>query len=188
MSRSRLRLLIAILIVGVSVFYLGWQDPGQKQKNADNKPAHPQADYFIKQSHSKDFGSDGFKTQSLTSEFIEHLPAKQRLELLKPEIHFFERGKLTNSVNSNQGEIPDQSKQIEFIGNVIIRDHQQPEKQQTINTEVLTVFTEKKLAKTASKVTISDQSGRTTGVGMQADFNVNTVELQSQVKGLHYVN
>ncbi len=187
-TRSRLRIFSAIIIVGVSVFYLGWQDSTKKSASKADKPAHPQADYFIKQSHVKDFDTDGFKTRSLTAEFTEHLPAKQRLELQKPVLQFFKDGEIVRSVTSHQAEMPDKNKLIEFIGNVIVSDLQQPQRKQTLQTETLTVYTEKKLAQTAAKVTISDQSGRTTGVGMKADFNANTVELQSQVKGLHHVN
>ncbi|WP_271273432.1 LPS export ABC transporter periplasmic protein LptC [Aliamphritea hakodatensis] len=186
--RSRLRIFSAVIIVSISVFYLGWQDSTKKSAEKSDKPAHPQADYFIKQSHVKDFATDGLQTQSLTAEFTEHLPTKQRLELQNPHLQFYTDGNITQSVTSNQAEMPDKNKHVEFIGNVIVRDLQQPQQQQTLKTETLTVYTEKKLAQTAAKVTISDQSGRTTGVGMEADFNANTVELQSQVKGLHYVN
>ena len=186
--RSRLRIFSAVIIVGISVFYLGWQDSVRKSAEKADKPAHPQADYFIKQSHVKDFGTDGLQTRSLTAEFTEHLPARQRLELQQPQLQFYKDGNITRSVTSHQAEMPDNDKRVEFIGNVIVRDLQQPQRKQTLKTETLTVYTEKKLAQTAAKVTISDQSGRTTGVGMEADFNANTVELQSQVKGLHYVN
>ncbi|MBN3564474.1 LPS export ABC transporter periplasmic protein LptC [Aliamphritea spongicola] len=186
--RSRLRIFSAVIIVSISVFYLGWQDSAKKAASKADKPAHPQADYFIKQSHVKDFGTDGLQTQSLTAEFTEHLLAKERLELQKPQLQFYKDGNITQSITSHQAEMPDKNKLVDFIGNVIVRDLQQPELKQTLKTETLTVYTEKKLAQTAAKVTISDQSGRTTGVGMEADFNANTVELQSQVKGLHYVN
>ncbi len=189
MLTGRARLAAAALILAPALLYLGLDDTTQQQSSAPQpETVLQQSDYYLVKARIREYAQDGLLKQQLSAEQLEHQPQQQQLLAVAPKIRLFSAGKPPVDISSLNGVMLDHQDLISLTGQVFIQDNPDRQQASTIEAEALTIYPDKKFAHTDTKVTLSNSTGVTTAVGMTADFNSKTIELLSQVKGLHNAN
>ncbi|MEH6576368.1 MAG: LPS export ABC transporter periplasmic protein LptC [Amphritea sp.] len=189
MLTGRIRLAAAALILAPALLYLGLEDASQQPFNArPSDPVLQQSDYYIIKGRISDYASDGSMKQRLNAEQLEHQPQSEQLLAVSPQLRIFSANKAPIDISSLTGVMSDNSNIINLNGQVLIQDTPQQSQSVTVETESLQIFPNKKFAQTDSKVTLSNSTGVTTGIGMKAYFDSRTIELLSQVKGSYNAN
>lgn len=92
-----------------------------------------------------------------------------------------DNGEIWNA-HSERGEIRRQGEEVELIEHVVIANSNGENR---LTTENLTLFPDRKFAKTDIAVHMEAPGSITDGVGMRADLNRNRIELLHDVRGLH---
>ncbi len=190
MLSGRIRLIAVIIVMIPVVIYLGLDEARQTRIVAPPPPndAHQQSDYYIINGSIRDFSTSGSLHQHLESSQLEHQPALQQTLLVNPKLQIFDDRHPTKIATSETGIIADSNELVTLAGKVTLQDHPDPDQASTLKTESLLIYPKKEFAETADPVTLSNQTGTTTAVGMEIDSATGVIKLLSDVKGIHHVD
>lgn len=189
MLTGRTRLATAALILIPALVYLGLEDDGQTLTTIEQpNPAHQQSDFYIINGNITDFTATGERKQNLLTKQLEHQPDLEQVLTIEPQLTLFSSDREPVTLSSVSGIISDNHDIVSLAGNVIFRDHPDENQANIMTTESLLIYPEKDFAETDKKVTLSNSTGVTTGVGMKSSFKSRTIELRSNVKGIHHAN
>lgn len=189
MLTGRARLATAALILTPVLIYQGLNDQSQKTSNIpEPSPAHQQSDFYIIDATIDDYGVTGQLKQKLQTSQLEHHPQLQQVLTVAPLLTLFATDREPVTLSSLSGLMSDQQDIISLVGSVRVQDHPDSQKANIMTTESLMIYPDKGFAETDKKVTLTNKMGSTNGVGMKTTFDTRTIELRSQVKGIHNVN
>ncbi|WP_432470695.1 LPS export ABC transporter periplasmic protein LptC [Amphritea sp. HPY] len=189
MLTGRARLATAALILTPVLIYQGLDDKSQKSSDVpEPSPAHQQSDFYIIDAAIDDYSVTGQLKQKLRTSQLEHQPQLQQVLTVEPQLTLFATDREPVTLSSLSGVMSDQQDIVNLAGSVTIQDHPDSQEANIMTTESLMIFPDKGFAETDKKVTLSNKMGKTTGVGMKTTFDTRTIELRSQVKGIHNVN
>ena len=103
----------------------------------------------------------------------------------EPRIHLYQADKSPWFISAQQGTIQD-GDVITLQDNVLIEGKQEKNLSDIqLRTDILTLLTTEKLAKTASRVLITSKNSYMEATGLQADLHNNTLTLASMVQGTY---
>lgn len=178
---------VCLLILAV----LLWQPDRADEQNplsSQSKPSERYPDAIMEDAFTQQFNQQGDIEYTLSSKQIRYFDDTENdtgiVEYDQPKLIFFGDVESATIVLSAQSGISDDDGEtIELSDNVQIIQEAENDQQNQLTTESLTIFPAKKLAETDKPVMITEPNGTTTATGLKADFNKQSFELLSNVRG-----
>jgi len=178
---------IKIILVGslatLLLAFIYWQ-PQIKPVNEAAKTMSD-ADYYFETVSLKQFNQKGQLASELTAEKMEHFNSSDSSRFISPKIRFLSEQNSAWQITSKIGELNHQASELVLEDNAVIRQvdvENQLNNSNQLKTHKLTIDLARKHAMTDSKVTIETESSQTQAIGMQADFDKETIQLLGQVE------
>jgi len=170
--------------VAATVAYLAlWQEgaPPELEEWIENGAGAEQPDAHIDTLTTRQFGESGALQYQLFSPNATHFPKSDTTHLENPVFDYTDEESRWRSTAV---------KGIMFntINNVLLTNHVvllQLTKKARLTTDALLISIDNKAASTDMPVTIESNGGIMKGVGLQADFNKQTLKLVSHVEGVY---
>lgn len=169
-----------ITAVLILVFMLGYLDSGAPPSLLDTADKKPPVKFFLSDASSVEFDEQGLLDFTLTSQTIRHNPDDNSAQLTAPHLEVYQDGAVQWITDAQLGMISSDGKRIRLQQRVVI---QSADEQSVMTTPTLTIFPEKKLAKTKQPVTLRNPHGFTRSIGLTADMNQKRIDLHQQVRG-----
>lgn len=116
----------------------------------------------------------------LETPMMVHYPDNDTTELATPHVIIYRHSTEPWHINAKYAKSTQGLTEITFWNNVVI--HHLPDKSNpftTIHTETLTIIPNQHIAKTDDRITVTQPNMAATGIGMLADWNNGTVQLQN---------
>ena len=185
-SSSKVRIVAAILLLTPLIFYWILH---QEEGFVSNKDAQITSgiDYFMKDVTAKEFNTAGNLERHLSIQALQHLTKENLSELTSPSITLIAEDGEELTLNSQLGRLHDDENTLDLSGQVNVAHNPALATASTLQTEQLTVLRDEKVIKTDAPVTILNQKHSTTATGMVINYNAQTTELLSNVKGTFHV-
>ena len=143
-------------------------------------------DYYMEQFELTSLSLDGKPAHKLYADNMLHYPIDDSTTLEKPHLVVFRNEEEFWDIRAESGLVSNGGESVLLEGEVIIlRVNPAHAQALQVYTSDLTVRPGDKFAETSAKVTIKDDRGVTTAVGMWADLNQRRVELLSNVRGTY---
>ncbi|MGY0217270.1 LPS export ABC transporter periplasmic protein LptC [Endozoicomonadaceae bacterium StTr2] len=146
-------------------------------------------DVFMENARITQYDEAGNRSSFATATQVVHYPDSDTTWLDSPDIWNWQ-----DSINppwhsvSERGKLLPGGKTLELYDNVVInRANPKGGAPLQLETDFLTIHTDRDIAETERPVRISDESGVTTAVGMTTYYKENLVKLKSKVRGIHEV-
>ena len=168
---------------------LSWwllKNPLQPDNGATEIAHRP--DFWASQYHLKSLDLAGAPSYELHSKDLVHFRDDGSSEFDHPRYirHRQQSGPVT--ITSVTGWSNDAGSELVLVGNVVITsDGDEPADQVTASMDELLVYPKDDFAETRSPVTIINQSGTTTGVGMHLNSRTGILTLLSNVRGRYQI-
>jgi len=162
--------LILVFVIGTN-FLMDETDKDHSPESAtQNDP-----DFYMLNAVVTQFDENGDLQHKIKADRFTHFPLTDMTALKQPNMKLFpQSGSLPWDIEAKSGRLLSSSdyreEVIELWDDVRASRQKGEGKFVTIQTMSLTVYPEKEYAETDRKVTIEDQSGRTTAAGMKAFF------------------
>jgi lipopolysaccharide export system protein LptC len=171
--------LLLLLLAGTGWFLF--------QQSSGLQPATTSAtgpDAFIVDMDLKVMDEQGQLEYRVLARHMTHYPNDKRFTLEKPDIRIMQANGDTWHIKSEQGEATEAADIIWLLGAVDIkRPATETSSRLHIVTSDLLVLPEDEMAETDYEATITSDEFLINAVGMKADFNNDTLELRSRVRG-----
>ncbi|MGB0466327.1 MAG: LPS export ABC transporter periplasmic protein LptC [Pontibacterium sp.] len=185
MLSARTRLIAAALLLGPVLLYWGLAlTPGERRGTTPEALLQGQ-DYFALNTQTRIYNEQGNLSQQLDSPRLDHYPQQAINVFQTPEILLTDEDGSTTHINALKGTLPDTQSKVILAGNVRVQDNAISGLKTDISTERLTLYPETKFAETTEPVTIISDKVRYDAVGMKASLKARTLQLLSNVQGLH---
>ncbi len=183
MSKGLWIALLLVLVAALSWWLQSSSVPGS-QSTADQDRHEP--DYYMEQFVTTSLNAMGQPAYKLYADNLLHYPDDDSATLEKPHLVVFRDEKEFWDIRADAGLVLNSGESVLLQGKVIIlRVMPDDVEALQVTTSDLTVRPDDKYAETAAEVTIKDDRGVTTAVGMWADLNKRRVELLSNVRGTY---
>lgn len=173
-----------IVILGLFVYSINFIDQPPPFLTSPTKAAL-QPDTTMNRLTLTVFDREGQLKYTLKSSQLAHFAQQEKATLLEPRIHLYQADKSPWFISAQQGTIQD-GDVITLQDNVLIEGKQEKNLSDIqLRTDILTLLTTEKLAKTASRVLITSKNSYMEATGLQADLHNNTLTLASMVQGTY---
>ena len=162
------------------------QNAPQTTANLD-KVAH-RPDFWAKQYGSKNLDPAGLPSYELHAQQLLHFRDDGSSEFDQPHYvrHRQQKGPVT--ITSNTGWNNEAGSELVLVGDVVIvSEGDDSDDRVTAKMDELLVYPKEDFAETSSPVTIINQSGTTTGVGMHVNSRTGVLILLSNVRGRYQI-
>ncbi len=181
--RTKVALLATLLsiLLGINYWHSSTQLTDKKPEKISN------ADYYFENVVIKNFNSDGQITSQLGAKKMEYFKKTNISQINLPDIIFKSKHSSKWQLTSATGELDHNENKIRLNNNVSIIELNTIRKT-NILTELLYIDLEKKLATTPEVVKLLTQTTHTTSRGMNADFELEIIELTSLVESNGFKN
>ncbi len=151
-----------------------------------SKTVSDQPDSIVENVVSTTFDKTGKPVFKISTPKITHYP-DESTDIISPEVTLFREPNTIWHINSKTAHATSGTDQITFKDNVVVRHQSDLQKPvTTLYTTSLTVFTDKKIAKTDDPVFITDTDTKIHAIGMLAHLDDGTIKLLSKAD-LEYV-
>lgn len=183
LNSSRQWISLGIGVVALLVYLALWQEgaPPQLDEWIENENGNEQPDAHIDTLTTRQFGESGELQYQMVSPKAIHYPKNDVTQLETPVFDYVDEksrwrgtaleGFMFNTVNS-----------VTLNKEVVLKQLTQETK---LSTNTMIIWVEKKIAATKDPVTIESKGGIMKGVGLVADFNKQTLKLESHVEGVY---
>ncbi len=189
MLTGRARLAAATAILIPAVIYLGMDEERRPNRvKQEPNPAYQLSDYYIVNGRIIDYDNIGQLKQQLSSSQLEHHPTQQQTLVTDPVLQLYTDSLPSHKATSLSGIIRDNNDFVTLTGKVILQDNPDPTQANILRTESLMFYPQKHFARTDQKITITNSTSTTTGVGMTIDTDSGILKLLSDVTGVHNAN
>jgi lipopolysaccharide export system protein LptC len=162
------------------VFLLSYSETGTPPTFSTQSSQNTLPDYYLLESNSSQFNQQGLLDFTMTSTAITHNPEHNSIDLKEPKLHLYQDGELAWLVTAHTGAIYNSGKKVDLQQRVVISSSDQ---EITLKTPQLTIFPDKKLAKTNKPVTLQNPNGFTRAIGLKANLETKNIDLLKQVRG-----
>jgi LPS export ABC transporter protein LptC len=182
LTRSKARISLAIVLLSPLFFYWIINIDSNKETSPGTKITSG-VDYFMKSVSSKEFNTKGELARSLSSDELNHFPREKQTILKQPRITLIANNNVRLSGTSLSGVSYDDIDRLDLTEQVIITHNPTSTSPSVLKTSSLSLHQAQGIAKTNSPVEITQQSNITTATGIIINYNMNTSELLTDVKG-----
>lgn len=176
-------LLIALLLIAVG--YWNVRPESFMQEAPVVRGEGSPIDFYVINSRTVQYQTDGKRNYELTAERVEHIKASDVSLLTKPNLRSYRGTELPWHVTSDRGEVGPQGEEVELIDNVRIERTDAKGRPTVVTSSRMTVLPEKDYAETRQPVRIVAANGVTTATGMKAYLDEGRMLLLSNVRGQH---
>ena len=186
LNYQQLFIVLSLLIVFALVIFV-WMIPAYRHDNRSEQIIDSSLpDAFGEQVISKKYNDAGLLVNKLQAATIEHYPFDGITWLTLPRLWGYgEANKINWHATSEKGKMFPDHKTFELLDNVVVTQSGQSGKAEVrVNTNKMTVYTNRHLAKTDEPVKITEPGRVVHTVGMTYDYKSNVVELKSHVRGV----
>ena len=167
----------AILVL---LFLLDYSDTGTPPGlPGESDTAVPHPGYFLSGTTSTQYNDDGELEFTLTTREIRHNPTDDSAKLKTPHFEMFRQSARSWIGDAQLGRISGDGETLDLEQQVVIRSD---DGDTVLKTPQLTLFPDKKLAKTDKPVTLQNPNGFTRSIGLTADLNHKRIDLLHQVR------
>ncbi|MCS4534310.1 LPS export ABC transporter periplasmic protein LptC [Neisseria montereyensis] len=176
-------LILAICLGGLSA-WLG-RISEVNIEEVELNPNEPQ--YSMVDIDGRRFDEQGRLKENLNAEVAWQLPKSDEVTFEKPQLIFYDNGKLLYKVESNEAGYDTETRTVVFKENVVLTKTAETQRPAGIlKTSNLTVDTQTKIAETKAPVEYRYGDSYGTANGMVYDYNKGFLNLPSRVKAIIY--
>ena len=144
------------------------------------------ADYYLVNATIRQFNETGSMEYILTSETITHYPHNDTTLLKTPHMLSHSNPEKPMEVDAQHGKLLPGNQDIELWDDVImVQTSLNDGSKVRMDTDFITIYSEQSLAATDRPVLITNDTGRTRAIGMEAFYKDSLVKLKSRVRGFH---
>ena len=170
--------ILGLILIGLIFSYSDFET---SDSLAITKPK-TEADYFFEKVSIKTFNKEGRNINQLDAQKLEHFKNKNQSLVNQPLIVMTSETGSKWSVSSTSGEMDHQSGSVSLMGQVNIIQQSEYNDSTEIVTSDLTVDINKNLLSTPEKVSIISSNIETTAEGLEANINMEQLELKGKVR------
>ncbi len=153
--------------------------------SVDGKIRHD-PDYYAENLVTFTMDQTGNVNYRLAVSHVEHFPDDDRLQLLKPQMIFYQDQHPQWTITSENGVVTANGKEILLSNNVVaIQSAKNNIATMKLTTEDLLIRPEKKYAETQSDVYLQGRYETMHAKGMKADIEKSKIQFLSNVKGVY---
>ena len=144
------------------------------------------ADYYLVDATITQFNELGTLEYKLTSNAITHYPHNDTTLLNTPHLRSYSNPQKPMVTDALNGKLLPGEQDIELWDDVVmIQTDITTGSQVRMDTDFITIYSEQSLAVTDRPVLITNDTGRTRAIGMEAFYKDSLVKLKSRVRGFH---
>lgn len=175
-----------IFCIILTIGYWAYND-GQQSQNTDAVTSTQEsADYFMEKAQITQYGVQGNLQYKLSSKSISHYPHSNSTLLSKPYMISYKKSGQITTLDALYGKLLATDDILELWNNVVmIQSKPKSGEQTTMNTEYMTVLSNKGIAETNKPVLITNNHSLIRAVGMQTFYDKGLINLKSRVRGTH---
>ncbi len=140
--------------------------------------------YYLKQATVIETGADGNTRLKLQAANITQNLKNDSINLQQVVVNYQSEDMTPWLLTADRGELPANSKQLHFYGNVFIKSQDASLQRPEIRTSELLIDTEKYLASTNAQVVFMMDEHQLSSIGLKYDLKRQRLQLNSQVHGL----
>ena len=178
-------LLTLIAAVLVAIGYWNIRPESFMQQPPEAASATPDIDFYVINSRTVQYQTDGRRNYEMTAEKVEHIKASDVSLLTRPDLRSYRGSELPWHVRSERGEVSGDGSEVLLIDKVRIARSDAKGRPTIITSSRMTVLPEKDYAETDQAVRIKAANGVTTATGMKAYLDDGRMLLLSNVRGQH---
>ncbi len=186
----KLRLPVGLALIAavlVAVGYWNIRPETFMQSPPVTNTAEPEVDFYVVNSRTVQYQSDGSRHYELTADRVEHIKASDISLLTRPDLNLYRGTDLPWHVRSDRGEVSPEGTEVKLIDNVRVERNDEKGRPTILTTSRMTVLPDEQYAQTEQAVRIEAANGVTTATGMKAYLNDGRMLLLSNVRGQHEV-
>jgi lipopolysaccharide export system protein LptC len=182
-NSSRQWISLGIGGIALLVYLTLWQEgtPPQLDEWIENEEGDEAPDAHIDTLTTRQFGESGALQYQITSPRAVHYPKNDVTHLQTPVFDYADEKSHWRGT-ALEGHLFNSLDTMLLSKNVVLQQLTQSAK---LSTNALLVRIDQKLAVTAEPVTIESEGSTMKGVGLVADFNKQTLRLESHVEGVY---
>lgn len=144
------------------------------------------ADYYFIDTQITQYNEEGELDYTLISDSITHYPHNDTTLLQAPHLENFSNPQKPMVADALYGKLLPGNEDIELWDQVVMTQTDLNNGSQVrIDTDFMTIYSDKGLAVTDRPVLITNDTGRTRAIGMEAFYIESLVKLKSRVRGFH---
>ncbi|WP_062263504.1 LPS export ABC transporter periplasmic protein LptC [Endozoicomonas arenosclerae] len=144
------------------------------------------ADYYLINTQITQYNETGELNYTLTSNSITHYPHNDTTLLQTPHLESFSDPKKPLVADALNGKLLPGNQDIELWDDVVMTQTDLSNGNKLrMDTDFITIYSEQGLAVTDRPVLITNNTGRTRAIGMEAFYKESLVKLKSRVRGFH---
>lgn len=162
------------------LFLLSYSETGSPPQLSRDSHIDKRPDFYLVKTHSIQFDEQGMLDMIVMSDEIEHNPLNNSVSMREPRLTFYQDGIIEWTVSSQSGIVMEGGKQLDLEQRVVISSADQ---RTILKTPSLTMFPDKKIAKTDKPVTLLSEHGFTRSIGLNANLRNKKIHLLKQVRG-----
>ncbi len=184
---NRNSLLLALLLLTlVSAGYWSYDSGLNIVLQKKNSTIRKNADYYLLNADITQFNASGQLDYTLNANAITHYPHNDTTLVQLPHLENFGNPEKRVVADALNGKMLPGNQDIELWDQVILTATDKTnDKQQRMDTDFLTIHSEKALAVTDRPVVLTTSTGTTRAIGMEAFYQQGRVKLKSRVRGSH---
>ena len=182
-----LRGVMVLFVIGF-LAVMGWsiQESIQTQGDRTVQPRPTEPDYYMHDFSMLKFGTDGTPINQVTAGQLRHYPGDRHSELERPRVRFYRKQGTPWLLTSAKGHISGDQKTVLLNGKVFIERKASPANRPvTVVSSNLVVYPDRGFAHGKEAISISGPGHRLQGVGVNAWFRQDKLEILSNVRSQH---
>ncbi|WP_252176838.1 LPS export ABC transporter periplasmic protein LptC [Endozoicomonas sp. 4G] len=144
------------------------------------------ADYYLIDTQITQYNQEGDLDYILVSDSITHYPHNDTTLLQTPHLENFSNPQKPVVTDALHGKLLPGNEDIELWDDVVMTQTDLNNGSKVrVDTDFMTIYSEKGLAVTDRPVLITNDTGRTRAIGMEAFYKESLIKLKSRVRGFH---
>ena len=175
-----------LLLTIIGLVYWSYNSKLQINRQVKQPEIQEDADYYLVDSTVFQYNEAGLLEYKLISNAVTHYPHNDTTLLKMPELLNYSNRQKPTVTNALNGKILPGNEDIELWDEVVmIQTDTLDGSEVRMDTDFLTIYSEQNLAVTDRPVLITNDTGHTRAVGMEAFYKDSLVKLKSRVRGFH---
>lgn len=168
------------LVLMLLTYLLGYSDTDSALNMSPAVATDIERDYYLTNAYSQQFDQQGKLDTTAVSAQVDHNPTTDHITMQQPLVKLYRDGEHSWTIQATLGVVKKGGRQIDLEQQVRITSS---DNSATLSTSRLSIFPNKKLAKTDQPVTLVAPNGITRAIGLNADLGSKTIHLLQQVRG-----
>ncbi len=183
-SKTKNAIYSGLSVAGLLTFLWSYSETGAPPRLISTQNESNDPDVYLINPKSRKYDQQGRLELTLDSNSAQHYPMDKVIKLSKPNMVFFNDDGSSWLVSANSGVATDNNKQLDLFQQVVIVSNDQLTH---LRTPALTLYPDRKLAKTDQPATLVNPTGFTRTIGFIVDMRKEKITLLSDVRGQYEV-